>query len=117
LPIIKYEPEEPAPRRGGGKIIRSGYRSDADKDDLARFYASAAWKRARRVVLERAGGCCEFCGEEPFVGQPLDVVHLAGSTLELIRGEGDPLDVSRLAAGHRRCHAGYSSGQIPEPRR
>ena len=98
-------------------ITRSGYVPQADKDELARFYNTAAWKRARAVVLARSGGLCEFCGAPPKGGRPLDVVHLASSTLALLRGAGDPLDVSRMAAGHRKCHAGFSSGNLPGPRR
>jgi hypothetical protein len=98
-------------------IIRHGYRSQADKDELARFYRSAAWKSARAAVLARSGVLCEWCGEPPFEGQPLDCVHLAGRTLELVRGAGNPLDVSQLAMGHRKCHAGYSSGRLGPPRR
>lgn len=97
-------------------ITRSGYRSNADKAELARFYNSAAWKRTRAAVLARSGGLCEWCGEPPR-GSPLDVVHLASSTLELLRGAGDPLNLAILAAGHRGCHAAYSSGQLGPPRR
>lgn len=98
-------------------IIKSGYRSEADKADLARFYNSAAWKRARAAALARSGGLCEWCGLPPDRGRPLDVVHLHSSTLELVRrGDGSALDLSRLAAGHRRCHSGYSSGRLPAPR-
>ena len=102
-------------------ITRSGYRSDADKRTLAAFYHSAAWQRARAVVLGRAGGVCDFCGDPPDRGMPLDVVHPGPhggrvSTLELLRGGGNALDTDHLAAGHRRCHAGYSSGRLPRPR-
>lgn len=97
-------------------IIRSGYRSPRDHQELQRFYSSTAWKRTRAVVLERAGGYCEFCNLPPDRGRPLDVVHLSRSTLELLRaGSPDLLDPGMLAAGHRRCHAGYSSGKIGPP--
>ena len=96
-------------------IIKSGFRSREDKAELARFYNTAAWKRARAAVLARSGGLCEFCGEPPKDGRPLDVVHLAKSTLELIR-TGNPLNPGDLAAGHRACHSGYSSGRVPRPR-
>jgi hypothetical protein len=96
-------------------IIKSGYRSDKDKGDLQRFYSSPGWKQARAVVLERAGGRCEFCGGAPEGGRPLDVVHLTRSTLELLRAGGDALDPARLAAGHRRCHSAFSSGKIGPP--
>lgn len=74
------------------------------------------------AALARAGGLCEFCGDPPDNG-PLDVVHLGPdgdrivSTIDLLRGAGDPLDLYQLAAAHRRCHAGYSSGRLPRPRR
>ena len=96
-------------------IIKSGYRSDADKAELARFYNSAAWKDARKSVLARSGGRCEFCGGEPDGSQGLDVVHLTRSTLELLRSGADAADPANLAAGHRRCHSAYSSGRIPAP--
>ena len=97
-------------------IIKSGYRSQGDKDELARFYASAGWKQARALVLARAGGRCEFCGEAPDAGrQGLDVVHLTRSTLELLRSGASGLDPSQLAAGHRRCHGAYSSRKIGPP--
>ena len=98
-------------------ITRSGYRSSADKEELARFYNSAAWKRTRAAVLERAGGLCEWCGEPPDGWHRLDVVHLASSTLELFRGAGDPLNPAILAAGHRGCHSAYSAGKLGPPRR
>jgi len=96
-------------------IIRHGYRSQADKDELARFYASAGWKTARTQVLARANNRCEFCGDPPDGRMGLDVVHLTRSTLELLRTGGDGLDPSHLAAGHRRCHARFASGKIPRP--
>ena len=97
-------------------IIRSGYRSDEDKDELSRFDGSAGWKQARGLVLARAGGRCEFCGGPPDGGrQGLDVVHLTRSTLELLRSGASGLDPSQLAAGHRRCHSAYSSGKIGPP--
>ena len=97
-------------------ITRSGYRSEADKQELARFYNSAAWKRTRAAVLERAGGLCEWCGEPADGRHRLDVVH--SSTLELLRGAGDPLNPAILAAGHRKCHSRYSAGMLgPPPRR
>ena len=96
-------------------IYRSGYRSQADKQELARFYNSAAWKRTRAAVLERAGGLCEWCGEPADGRHRLDVVHLASSTLELLRGAGDPLNPAILAAGHRKCHAAYAAGNLGLP--
>ena len=96
-------------------IIRSGYRSPADKTELQRLYGSSAWKRARGVVLERSGGRCEFCGDPADRGRPLDVVHLTSSTIRLLRSGGDVFDPDELAAGHRRCHARYAAGKIGRP--
>lgn len=97
-------------------IIRSGYRSPRDHQELQRFYSSTAWKRTRAVVLERAAGCCEFCGGAPDGRQGLDVVHLHRSTLELVRtGSPDLLNPAKLAAGHRRCHSAYAAGRIGAP--
>jgi hypothetical protein len=96
-------------------ILRHGYRSEADKADLRNFYASAGWKAARAQVLSRASGLCEFCGDPPDGRQGFDVVHLVGSTLDLIRADGNAVDPSQLAARHRGCHAAFSSGRIPRP--
>ena len=99
-------------------ITRSGYRSNADKAELARFYNSAAWKRTRAAVLERAGGLCEWCGEPADGRHRLDVVHLASSTLELLRGAGDPFGSGGPGGWHRKCHSRYSAGMLgPPPRR
>lgn len=88
-------------------IVRSGYRPEADKAELASFYASAGWKAARATVIARAGGICELCGKPQTPGQPFDVAHLASSTLDLLRGGENPCDPARLAAAHRRCHRNY----------
>jgi len=90
-------------------IIKSGYRSDDEKQALRAFYTSAGWKQAREAVLARAGGRCEFCGEPPD-GAPLDVAHL-GRTLEMVRA-GTALDVTRLRAAHRRCHSSFANGRL-----
>jgi hypothetical protein len=97
-------------------IIRSGYRSPEDTKTLQALYGSSRWKAARKLVLARAGGYCEFCHQPPKPGQPLDVVHLVSSTLDLIRSGADPCDLENLAAGHRACHRGFSSGRLERPR-
>jgi hypothetical protein len=66
-------------------------------------------------VIARAGNRCESCGSPPKPGQSLDAVHLGKSTLAVIRGEGDPFDMSEIAAGDRNCHRAYSAGMGRRP--
>jgi hypothetical protein len=103
-----------------GQIIRHGYRSQSDKDELQGFYNTRAWKDTRRFVVERAGGLCEWCNLPPTGKLGLDVVHLyRGGTLKLLREHGvqAALNPEILAAGHRKCHMNYQAGHLEEPRR
>jgi hypothetical protein len=93
-----------------GRIVRSGYVSDAEKQARQRFYNSSAWKSARAAVVARAGNRCEWCGNM----STLDAVHLGGRTLDLIR-RGVALEPSELAAGCRRCHSNYQAGNLGRP--
>jgi hypothetical protein len=70
--------------------------------------ASSRRTRLRDQVKTYADSAAGI-GDPPRNGQPLDVVHLTRSTLELLRGGGDALEPSEMAAGHRKCHSGHSS--------
>lgn len=96
-------------------ITKHGYRSEQDKLELRALYSSAGWKRVRLAVLARDGGMCRWCRT---TDPPIDVVHLGGRTLEILRRQGiaGALDPLRLAAGCRRCHARFAAGLLGKPR-
>jgi len=59
-------------RSEAAKVIKERYSREAFFADYDPYLRSPAWAQRRRLVLKRAGGVCEGCGERP----PTQVHHL-----------------------------------------
>lgn len=72
-------------------------------DSYRRLYSSTLWKRTAKVVIARAGGVCEACGERPATSAD----HHPISALELaLTGQlGRFFDVSNMRASCGRCNS------------
>lgn len=66
-----------------------------DRSEMAAFYASARWRKARAEALAACGGVCVECRRRP--ASPVD--HRIP-----VRDGGDPYDLSNLAPLCVSCH-------------
>lgn len=60
-------------RSEAAQELRARFNRDAFLSDYSEYLASEAWARKRALVLKRAKGTCEGCGEKP----PTEVHHLS----------------------------------------
>lgn len=81
--------------------VKGGYCAEHRRErrsPSSRVTGTAAWKRVRRLVLERDGWTCRYCGRP---AQTVDHV-------EPVSRGGDPLDPENCVAACGSCN--YSKG-------
>lgn len=84
-------------RSEAADVIKEKFSRDAFFADYDPYLNSAAWAKRRNLVMKRAGGICEGCGERP----PQEVHHL---TYEHVGNEFLFELVAICSACHDRLH-------------
>jgi len=75
-------------------------------------YIGTSWKQARQAVIERAGGKCEWCGEE-LLPRRYAIHHIIGS--DKFETPEDSHNPDNLSAICKSCHAKFHRlGKMPE---
>lgn len=82
-------------------------RGDGKEGPFSELYRSAAWKKIRKLVLERDGYRCRIRGKRCTV-VATEVDHI----VPLIMG-GAPLDLGNLRAACAKCNRGRRPGKAP----
>ena len=75
-------------------------RARAADEPWGQIYGTRRWRKARGIILARAGRVCERCGSD----EGLDVHHR-----DPLRDGGDPYELANLHALCARCHRGADS--------
>ena len=94
---------------GGGRFCGVHARGEERRRarlPVKRVYASARWRRARAVVLER-DRVCRLCG----VAAAVSVDHWPVPAGVLLERGGDPFDPGGLRGLCRACHGGVDGGR------
>lgn len=76
-------------------------------------YTGANWKKARQAVIDRAGGCCEFCGISLDDVKRYAVHHIVGA--HKFDDVSQAHFADNLAVICQSCHAKeHNLGKVPE---